>query len=173
MDQNNNITMPRGPEIRSTPRSARRSKRPIWIGLTLVLVLGAGLYLWLGRAQQPQLAQGPGGASGGPAPGGGRRGAPALGGPMAVVTAPAVKGDMPVTLNALGTVTPLATVTVKTQISGQLQKIAFDEGQMVKAGDFLAQIDPRPYQAALDQAQGTLAHDQALLANALVDLKRY
>ncbi len=173
MDQNNNITMPRGPEIRSTSRSTKRSRRPIWIGLILVLGIGAGLYLWLGRAQQPQPAQGPAGAPGGPAAGGGRRGPAALGGPMAVVTATAVKGDMPVTLNALGTVTPLATVTVKTQINGQLQKVAFEEGQMVKAGDFLAQIDPRPYQAALDQAQGTLAHDQALLANALVDLKRY
>jgi multidrug efflux system membrane fusion protein len=174
MDQNNNITMPRGPEIRSTPRAAKRSKRLIWIGLILVLGIGAGLYLWLGRAQQAQPAQGPAGAPGGPAAGAGaRRGAAALGGPMAVVTATAVKGDMPVTLNALGTVTPLATVTVKAQIGGQLQKIAFEEGQMVKAGDFLAQVDPRPYQAALDQAQGTLAHDQALLANALVDLKRY
>jgi multidrug efflux system membrane fusion protein len=92
---------------------------------------------------------------------------------MAVVTATAVKGDMPVTLSALGTVTPLATVTVKTQINGQLVQIGFQEGQMVKAGDFLAQIDPRPYQAALDQAKGTLAHDQALLANSRVDLKRY
>ena len=78
-----------------------------------------------------------------------------------------------VKLPALGTVTPLATVTVKTQISGQLQRIAFKEGQMVHQGDFLAQIDPRPYQAALEQAQGNLQRDQALLANARLDLKRY
>jgi multidrug efflux system membrane fusion protein len=93
--------------------------------------------------------------------------------PIAVNAAKVEKGDMQVVLNALGTVTPLETVTVRTQISGQLQQIAFKEGQMVKKGDFLAQIDPRPYQAALEQAQGTLARDQALLKNAQVDMARY
>lgn len=95
------------------------------------------------------------------------------GGPMAVAVATAATGDIDIRLPALGTVTPLATVTVKTQISGQLQQIAFKEGQLVKRGDFLAQIDPRPYQAALEQAQGNLRRDQALLANARVDVKRY
>jgi multidrug efflux system membrane fusion protein len=94
-------------------------------------------------------------------------------GAMAVAVATATAGDIAVKLPALGTVTPLATVTVKTQISGQLQHIAFKEGQLVHQGDFLAQIDPRPYQAALEQAQGNLRRDQALLANARVDLKRY
>jgi multidrug efflux system membrane fusion protein len=94
-------------------------------------------------------------------------------GPMPVAVATAQKGEMPIVLNALGTVTSLATVTVKTQINGQLSQIAFQEGQLVHQGDLLAVIDPRPYQAALDQAQGTLTHDQALLANAEVDLKRY
>ena len=69
--------------------------------------------------------------------------------------------------------TSLDTVTVQTQINGQLQEIGFTEGQMVKKGDFLAQIDPRPYQAALDQARGQLARDSATLANAKVDLVRY
>ncbi|HVC51793.1 MAG TPA: MdtA/MuxA family multidrug efflux RND transporter periplasmic adaptor subunit [Stellaceae bacterium] len=90
-----------------------------------------------------------------------------------VGTATVTKGDMPVTLSALGTVTPLATVTVKTQINGQLIGVGFTEGQMVKKGDFLAQIDPRPYQNALEQAQGQLAKDQALLKNAEIDLVRY
>jgi multidrug efflux system membrane fusion protein len=93
--------------------------------------------------------------------------------PVAVATATATKGDMPVIIPALGTVTPLATVTVKTQIAGQLVEVAFKEGQMVSAGDFLAQIDPRPYQAALDLARGNLRRDEALLANSRVDLTRY
>jgi len=103
-------------------------------------------------------------------PGGGRF---AQAGPMPVVTAHATTGDMPITLIGLGTVTPLATVTVQSQISGQIMHIAFKEGQTVKAGDSLIQIDDRPYQVALEQAQGALKRDKALLANARVDLDRY
>ncbi|HZB90276.1 MAG TPA: efflux RND transporter periplasmic adaptor subunit [Stellaceae bacterium] len=102
-----------------------------------------------------------------------RTGRFALSGEMPVVAATAQKGDMPVTLSGLGTVTPLATVTVQTQVAGQLTAVAFQEGQEVKKGDFLAQIDPRLYQAALDQAQGTLQRDQGILAEAKMDLARY
>jgi multidrug efflux system membrane fusion protein len=93
--------------------------------------------------------------------------------PQTVRAAPIVRGDIPLYINALGTVTPLATVTVRTQIAGQLQQIGFVEGQMVKAGDFLAQIDARPYQATLAQDQGQLAKDSALYAQAEADLARY
>ncbi len=94
-------------------------------------------------------------------------------GPVPVVAAPAQKGDVKVTLPALGTVTPLATVTVHTQIAGLLMQIGFTEGQLVHQGDFLAQIDPRPYQLTLEQDQGQLERDQALLKEAQLDLERY
>ena len=111
-----------------------------------------------------------------PAPNAGRANNPFFAGrnaPTPVGIAKANLGDIDVTLNALGTVTPLATVTVKPQVGGQLVKIDFTEGQTVRAGQTLAEIDPRPYQAVLDQAQGQLARDQAQLANAQVDLNRY
>lgn len=94
-------------------------------------------------------------------------------GPIPVGIALAQSGDVRVTLDALGTVTPLATVTVKPEVSGILEKIDFKEGQMVRAGDLLAEIDQRPFQAALDQAKGALARDRAQYANAQIDLKRY
>ena len=84
--------------------------------------------------------------------------------PQTVRVAPVTLGDMPLTIDALGTVTPFETVTIRTQIAGTLQSVGFTEGQTVKAGDFIAQIDPRPYEAALAQAQGQLAKDQALWA---------
>ena len=93
--------------------------------------------------------------------------------PQPVHVAAATQGEMPVVLTALGTVTPLANVTVLPQLSGVLQDVYFKEGQMVKKGDVLAQIDPRPYQISLENAQGTLVRDEALLQTARLDLKRY
>jgi membrane fusion protein, multidrug efflux system len=84
-----------------------------------------------------------------------------------------VTGDIGETLSGLGTVTPLATITVQTQINGQLTEVGFTEGQLVHKGDFLAQIDPRPFQAALDQAEGALVRDQGLLDQAESDLARF
>jgi multidrug efflux system membrane fusion protein len=143
--------------VTAPPRARRRSRLVVWLGV-LVVLLAAGLFAWhlLGPASAPA----PQGRSG-QAP------------PQPVGIAPAARGDVRVIVNALGTVTPLATVTVKTQIAGQLQQIAFSEGQIVHKGDFLAQIDPRPYQAALEQYEGQLAHDQALLKQAQADLARY
>ncbi|QBR71744.1 efflux transporter periplasmic adaptor subunit [Beijerinckiaceae bacterium] len=91
--------------------------------------------------------------------------------PVAVATIGT--GDINVIVNALGTVTPIATVTVKAQVSGQLLEVAYKEGQIVKKGDFLAQIDPRPFQLAQSQAEGQLIHDQGLLDQARKNLVRF
>jgi multidrug efflux system membrane fusion protein len=90
-----------------------------------------------------------------------------------VAVAAVKKGDIDILRHALGTVTPLATVTVRTQINGLLMEIGFQEGQIVHKGDFLAQIDPRPYQNTLEQATGALQRDQALLKDAQLNLDRF
>jgi len=125
-----------------------------------LVVVGLGVFVWIARQPSPDRAQQRGGRFG-------------LGAPMAVNVATATAGDIPIRLSALGTITPLATVTVKTQISGQLQQLAFTEGQMVEKGQFLAQIDPRPYENALAQAEGVLARDEAQLRNVQRDVERY
>jgi membrane fusion protein, multidrug efflux system len=92
---------------------------------------------------------------------------------LPVVAAPAKKGNIDVYINALGTVMPRNIVTVHARVDGQLMRLAFKEGQVVKAGDLLAEIDPRPFQVQLTQASGQMAKDQALLKNAQLDLERY
>jgi multidrug efflux system membrane fusion protein len=92
--------------------------------------------------------------------------------PVPVAVAVARKGDMPVNLTGLGTVTSLNSVLVKSRVDGQLLRVAFTEGQMVRVGDLLAEIDPRPFQVQLMQAEGQLAKDQATYQNTLADLKR-
>ena len=104
------------------------------------------------------------------APSGGRFPQGAL---QSVGAATVATGNIREIVNALGTVTPIATVTVQTQINGQLTDVGFTEGQLVKKGDFLAQIDPRPYQILKEQYEGQLAHDEGLLAQAQMDLTRY
>lgn len=107
------------------------------------------------------------------APGGGGRGGSDANKALPVVAAPVRQGSIDVYLSALGTVTPRNMVTVRSRVDGQLMQVNFREGQLVKAGDLLAQIDPRPFEVQLTQAQGQLAKDQALLKNAQLDLERY
>ena len=85
----------------------------------------------------------------------------------------ATRSSLPVYLNGLGNVTAFYTVTVKSRVDGQLMKVDFNEGDLVKQGQVIIEIDPRPYQVQLELAQATLAHDQALLDNAKVDFERY
>ena len=143
-------------------RRQRRMKYMLGGAALLVVILAVMLALFLshrGNARQAAMS--------------GRGRFSQFSGPQPVQAAAAVQADMPITLSALGTVTPLATVTVRTQISGRLMQLGFTEGQMVKQGDFLAQIDPRPYEVALEQAEGQQARDQGLLDQARADLARY
>ena len=133
----------------------RRGWRPVLYVLGLVLL---GLLAW--------RLFGPSGGSGAKHAGAGTQA-------QRIGAAKVGTSDVHVVLSGLGTVTPLATITVQTQISGQLLSVGYKEGQIVHKGDFLAQIDPRPYQVALEQAQGTYAHDSMLLAQAQSDLQRY
>ena len=152
------------PELRRTApapiiETKRGSRSGFVVGLIIVIAILAGGY-WIYRtyyAAQPantaaRNAQSP---------------------PQSVGAATIGQGDIRVIVNALGTVTPIATVTVQTQINGQLLEVGFTEGQLVKKGDFLAQVDPRPYELQQAQFEGQLARDQGLLAQAQVDLTRY
>ncbi|TPG67708.1 MdtA/MuxA family multidrug efflux RND transporter periplasmic adaptor subunit [Pseudomonas arsenicoxydans] len=158
----------------SMQSSASRSPRRWLFGLLVLLVIaGVCWKFWpTGAAQKegagPKVVAGHTGKSGGMRPGFG-----GATGPVPVRVAPAVKGDFPLYYKALGTVTALNTINVRSRVGGELIKISFEEGQMVKAGDLLAEIDPRPYQNALLQAEGTLLQNQAQLKNAQVDVERY
>jgi membrane fusion protein, multidrug efflux system len=159
---------PPGQHGPTPPSSGKPKKRGlIWVIFLLIILGIAGYAVW--EAGQPgaipQKAQGGGGR------GGGGRGAPL--GPVPVVVTKVTRSSIPVILNDLGNVSPFYTVTVKSRVDGQLMKVDFNEGDLVKENQVLAEIDPRPYQVQLDIAVATLAHDQALLDNAKVDQKRY
>ena len=148
-----------------------------------LLLAGAGFFLmWTrgGEAEPPGGGSPPAGGAykkhgggrgqkGEKGDGGGRRG----GGPTPVVAVRVRKGDIGVYYPGLGTVTPIYTVTVRSRVDGQLMKIYYHEGDIVRAGDKLVEIDPRPFQVQLEQAEGQLMRDRALLENARVDLARY
>jgi membrane fusion protein, multidrug efflux system len=144
--------------------------------ITILALVVAVFLVWrfVQHKQQVQAQEASQRRGGGFRPRPGAKGAaPGANNAVAVSVATVASGSITLRIPALGTITPLATVTVKTQISGTLQKILFKEGQLVKEGDPIALIDPRPYEATLAQMEGNLRRDQALLADARLDLKRY
>lgn len=162
------IAMNDTPSTRSSAlSSARNALRRRWPLAVLVAALGIGIAVWIFHKPAESITA--------PSEDGSRRAG--RGGRdsdvIPVGVASVTKQDIKVTENALGTVTPLATVTIQAQVSGQLTEVAFVEGQRVRKGDLLVQIDPRPYEAALAQAEGQLAKDQAALQEAQMDLVRY
>jgi multidrug efflux system membrane fusion protein len=152
----NTIVAPADVAAPADTDAPRRSRKRFWwflLGGLLVCLAGIGVWLLLRELLKPAPA-------------------PAVP-PIPVVVAAAQIGDVPVYLTGLGTVQAYNTVTVRFLVNGTLDKVVFVEGQDVKAGELLAQIDPRPYQAQLDQVIATKARDEALLANARLDLARY
>ncbi|WP_252275436.1 MdtA/MuxA family multidrug efflux RND transporter periplasmic adaptor subunit [Pseudomonas subflava] len=138
------------PDSRSTPRFSRR-----WLIVLAVLIVLLAWWLMRGEPEKKAPEFGP------------------WQGPVPVRLTEVERGDFPIELKALGTVTALNTVNVRSRVDGELVKVLFEEGQRVKAGELLAQIDPRPYQVALQQAEGVLAQNMAQLKNAEIDLDRY
>ncbi len=141
----------------STPKSG-------WLRIVVYLVLATALGLIVWRVYQNQQQTAAATA---------KQAAALQGRPIPVQVVTVEQRPMPIYLTALGTVTPYMSVTVKSRVSGELLPVKFTEGQQVRAGQTIMTIDPRPYKAALDQAKGTLAHDQALLKNAQAEFKRY
>ncbi|MBV6323649.1 efflux RND transporter periplasmic adaptor subunit [Duganella violaceipulchra] len=163
------------PSLNAAPPQRSRRSKVVGSVIAVAAMAGLGGLAWYLTHQAPSTgAPGAQGAGGPPGPGGpgggagGRRGGPAT----TVGVATADKADIPVTLEALGTVTAAAT-TVRPQVSGILQQVLFKEGQMVKAGQVLAQIDPRQFEMALLQASGQRQRDEAQLENARLTLNRY
>src|SRR4051794_21842157 len=166
-----------------------RRPRRRWLGTTVALVALAALaaLTWYLTHRAPEApggggaafaasgaGRGGGGAQGaaGGGPGGGGRGTRGAA-PSTVGVATAARADLPVVLDALGTVTPVITVTVRPQVSGQITQVLYSEGQIVKKGQLLVTIDPRPFEIALQQAIGARMRDEASLENAKVQLQRY
>src|SRR3954464_15598305 len=152
--------------------AVKPTRRRNMLLLALALVVAAalvGAWIYYDKTRGGEAAAQPQGKTGT----GKGRGKGGDGGPIPVVAGAAELGDIPIYLSGLGTVVPMRTVVVRSRVDGELIRVNFTEGQYVKEGDLLAQVDPRPFQVQLDQAEGQLTKDQALLANARIDLERY
>src|SRR5215467_11975782 len=170
MGQLNSMDLPENGGHVRTDESADRPSKSLW-WLWVVVIAGIVLGVWYFRARTPSEAANPSAPA---APGRGRGGPGGMGNfSVSVVVATAQNGDLPVYFNGLGTVTAFNTVTVRSRVDGQIINVAFKEGQFVHEGDLLVQIDPRPFQVQLEQAQGQLAKDQAQRKDAEVNLERY
>ena len=149
--------------------ASRPSKGHWWLWVIIVGVIAIAVWYFRGGRAASQAAD-----SAAPAAAGKGKGGPGMGNfVVPVVVATAQRGDLPVYFNGLGTVTAFNTVTVRSRVDGQLVNVAFKEGQYVHEGNLLVQIDPRPFQVQLEQAQGQLAKDQAQRKDAEVNLERY
>jgi multidrug efflux system membrane fusion protein len=161
---------PTGSEEQAVPSETaeevprRHRSRMRWFWILLAVVLAAGAYYFWRRGAIPAAATAPARAAGR----GARRSFV-----IPVVAAKAQKGNIDVYITGLGAVTPINTVTVRTRVDGQLMKVLYKEGDNVHQGDLLAEVDPRPFEVQLMQAQGQLAKDEASLNNARLDLARY
>jgi membrane fusion protein, multidrug efflux system len=153
---------PAPPEVRQEPR---RSSSRGWLWFFFALLVGAATYYFLILPRSKQAPQG----KAPPNAAGSKKG----GGAIPVVVATAQKGNIGVYYTGLGVVTPIYTVTIKSRVDGQLMKLHYKESETVHEGDLLVEIDPRPYQVQLEQAEGQQKKDQATLDNARVDLTRY
>ncbi len=147
--------------------AARPAKSRWWLWIVILAVVAIGIWYYRGHSTSEA------GATAAPGGTGKGKGAGGAGMTVPVVVATAQKGDLPVYLIGLGTVTAFNTVTVRSRVDGQIVKVNFIEGQFVHAGDALIEIDPRPYQVMLEQAEGQLAKDQAQLHDVQVDFERY
>jgi membrane fusion protein, multidrug efflux system len=153
--QHSQSSLAHAPSATPVPR-----RRRVWPFVVLVVVVAAGIWVFRdGEQASAQGSRGRGGAAGGAA--------------VPVVAVAAREGSIGVYVDGLGAVTPLSTVAVRSRVDGELMAVHFREGDLVRQGDLLAEIDPRPYQVQLTQAQGQMARDQALLENARTDLVRY
>jgi len=169
MDSTDSVDVrdPRTPSS-TTTLSPGASRSRWWAWLVLLVIVAGVVWYYHGRNAEADAA-----AAGGKGPAGAAGMGAAGGFVVPVVVATATKGDLQVFLNGLGNVTAFNTVTVRSRVDGQIVKINFTEGQYVKEGDSLVEIDPRPYQVQLEQAQGQLAKDQAQLRDVQVDYERF